>query len=388
MSGVSLPPDAPAVRLCHVVKWEHYDGYGFNLHTEKSKSGQFLGKIDQGSPAEAAQLKEGDRIVEVNGVNVANENHKQVVERIKAVPSETKLLVVDPLADNWYKEHKIIIKNSLPSVVQCKTPKPVLKRTSHSELSPRLCHLVKRPDFDGYGFNLNADKVRNTQYVGSVDKDSPAERAGLQVNDTIIEVNGVNVEGLNHKEIVEKIKAVPHETKLLVVDEATARWMRENNPPAANGRLAATVATAAKPAKAKQSSTSVESPYALRLCHLRKWPNYEGYGFNLHANNKREGHFVGQVNSNSPAQLGGLLRNDRVVQVNGLNVEKDTHKQITERICQNRDSVDLLVVDPETEEYFTKENIPLLSANVVQKHTPEESPLQTGPQASFTDDMF
>lgn len=73
-----LPPDAPAPRLCHLIKWPDFDGYGFNLHAEKSKSGQFVGKVDELSPAQAAGLREGDRIIEVNGVNIANENHRQV----------------------------------------------------------------------------------------------------------------------------------------------------------------------------------------------------------------------------------------------------------------------------------------------------------------------
>lgn len=113
---------APAPRLCHIVKWAHFDGYGFNLHAEKGKPGQMIGKVDEGSPAEAAGLREGDRIVEVNGVNIANENHKQVVQRIKAVDDETKLLVVDAEADKYLKAHDIVIKSSLPSVVHLKTP--------------------------------------------------------------------------------------------------------------------------------------------------------------------------------------------------------------------------------------------------------------------------
>ncbi len=67
----------PCPRLCHVTKWAHFDGYGFNLHAEKARPGQFVGKVDEGSPAEAAGIKEGDRIVEVNGVNISHENHKQ-----------------------------------------------------------------------------------------------------------------------------------------------------------------------------------------------------------------------------------------------------------------------------------------------------------------------
>ncbi|XP_031641242.1 Na(+)/H(+) exchange regulatory cofactor NHE-RF2 [Contarinia nasturtii] len=83
-------------RLCHIVKRDDFDGYGFNLHAEKGKPGQYIGKVDDQSPAEVAGLKQGDRIIEVNGVNIGNETHKQVVQRIKAISDEVQLLVIDP----------------------------------------------------------------------------------------------------------------------------------------------------------------------------------------------------------------------------------------------------------------------------------------------------
>lgn len=119
-----LPDDAPAPRLCHLIKWPDFDGYGFNLHAERSNPGQFIGKIDDESPAQMAGLREGDKIIEVNGVNISNENHRQVVERIKADPQETKLLVVDQETDLWYKEQDIVIKSSQINVVYVKTPYP------------------------------------------------------------------------------------------------------------------------------------------------------------------------------------------------------------------------------------------------------------------------
>lgn len=86
-------------RLCHVSKRPDFDGYGFNLHAEKGRAGQYIGKVDEASPAESSGLRQGDRIIEVNGVNIGSETHKQVVERIKSVPEHTKLLVIDPKAD-------------------------------------------------------------------------------------------------------------------------------------------------------------------------------------------------------------------------------------------------------------------------------------------------
>ncbi|KAI5699390.1 hypothetical protein M8J76_000626 [Diaphorina citri] len=112
----------PVVRLCHILKWTDFDGYGFNLHGEKGKTGQYIGKVDEGSPAEAAGLKEGDHIIEVNSVNICNENHNQVVQRIKAVPDETKLLVVDVASEEYFKSNNITISSSLPDIVHLRTP--------------------------------------------------------------------------------------------------------------------------------------------------------------------------------------------------------------------------------------------------------------------------
>ncbi|XP_026730890.1 Na(+)/H(+) exchange regulatory cofactor NHE-RF1-like [Trichoplusia ni] len=83
-------------RLCHVRKTPDFDGYGFNLHAEKGKPGQYIGKVDEGSPAESAGLKRGDRILEVNGHSIAGESHKQVVARIKERGEDAELLVVAP----------------------------------------------------------------------------------------------------------------------------------------------------------------------------------------------------------------------------------------------------------------------------------------------------
>ncbi|CAG9816892.1 unnamed protein product [Phaedon cochleariae] len=90
----------PVTRLCHIQKWAHFDGYGFNLHAEKGKPGQYIGKVDGGSPAEAAGLRQGDRILEVNGESIAGKTHKQCVELIKSHAGETKLLVAEPDEDD------------------------------------------------------------------------------------------------------------------------------------------------------------------------------------------------------------------------------------------------------------------------------------------------
>lgn len=63
-------------RLCFLTKGER--GYGFHLHGERNKGGQFIRKVEPGSSADLAGLRPGDRVVEVNGENVENETHHQV----------------------------------------------------------------------------------------------------------------------------------------------------------------------------------------------------------------------------------------------------------------------------------------------------------------------
>lgn len=127
-------------RLCQVSKRPDFDGYGFNLHAEKGRPGQYIGKVDESSPAESSGLRQGDRIIEVNGMNIGAETHKQVVERIKSVPDHTKLLVIDPKADiNSHQQLALIekVKKSSNGVVDHennngKTVEPVEKeKTQH-----------------------------------------------------------------------------------------------------------------------------------------------------------------------------------------------------------------------------------------------------------------
>ncbi|CAF4480932.1 unnamed protein product, partial [Rotaria magnacalcarata] len=113
-------------RLCHLRRWPDFVGYGFNLHCEKSKLGQFIGKVDEKSPATSAGLRENDRIVEVNFAPIGTENHKQVVQRIKEgvtrngtkYPDEVILLVVDPQTDEYYKSKSMAIRSSDPNVLK------------------------------------------------------------------------------------------------------------------------------------------------------------------------------------------------------------------------------------------------------------------------------
>lgn len=239
----------PLPRLCCLEKGPN--GYGFHLHGEKGKVGQFIRLVEPGSPAERAGLLAGDRLVEVNGENVEKETHQQVVSRIRAALNAVRLLVVDPETDERLQKLGVQVREELlggqegptqaepPAAAeaqeaggenesQASAREPREAEKSHPErreLRPRLC-IMKR-GANGYGFNLHSDKSKPGQFIRSVDPDSPAEASGLLAQDRIVEVNGVCMEGKQHGDVVSAIKAGGDETKLLVVDKETDEFFKK-----------------------------------------------------------------------------------------------------------------------------------------------------------------
>eukprot|EP00096_Caligus_rogercresseyi_P000195 TRINITY_DN1052_c0_g1_i6.p1 TRINITY_DN1052_c0_g1~~TRINITY_DN1052_c0_g1_i6.p1 ORF type:complete len:357 (+),score=120.10 TRINITY_DN1052_c0_g1_i6:131-1201(+) len=252
-------------RLCKLAMWPDFDGYGFNLHAEKSRPGQYVGKVDEGSPAEAAGLREGDKIIQVNGTNISSENHKQVVSRIKSIPNETELLVVDVETERVYREagteisreDAVVISSSTSSSskelshaqeVQEETEdedrksiestgSSIDKRTlDPSESSPapgkiRSCHIIKNEPSESFGFSIQTVKKENTKVIKEISPDGPAERAGLHLDDIVLAVNGEDVIEENHKAVVERIVSRSLDTTLLVTDKDTFNQCREHDIP-------------------------------------------------------------------------------------------------------------------------------------------------------------
>ncbi|EFO94556.1 hypothetical protein CRE_25030 [Caenorhabditis remanei] len=112
---VKIPSGAVPPRLCVIEKLNGETEYGYNLHAEKGR-GQFVGIVDANSPAERGGLITGDRIFAVNGHSIIGENHKKVVERIKANPNRCEMLVISEEGAKLYQEHNIPITLDLPNV--------------------------------------------------------------------------------------------------------------------------------------------------------------------------------------------------------------------------------------------------------------------------------
>lgn len=107
------------LRLCRLVPRPDFSGYGFKVHAERYRAGQFIGQLENGSPARDSGLAVGDRIVEVNGVNVETDSHQELAERIAAAKNELTLLVVDQEADEYFRQMELPLTSTQPFVEQC-----------------------------------------------------------------------------------------------------------------------------------------------------------------------------------------------------------------------------------------------------------------------------
>ncbi|XP_010083423.1 PREDICTED: Na(+)/H(+) exchange regulatory cofactor NHE-RF4 [Pterocles gutturalis] len=150
------------VRELHMVKGPA--GYGFLLKEDDCSSGatgQFLWDVDAGLPAEQAGMKEGDRLLAVNGESIEGLDHQQTVLRICARDDQVTLLVIDPASDEFYQSiglsPLLFFENSDPA---SGSRTPLLPSPSGS---PGLCHVEVRPKGPGSWLVDAANSIGITQ---------------------------------------------------------------------------------------------------------------------------------------------------------------------------------------------------------------------------------
>lgn len=258
--------------------------------------------------------------------------------------------------------------------------------------SPRLCIIEKSSVDQEYGYNLHAEKGKD-QFVGTVDKGSVADKAGLRMGDRIFAVNGVSIQGESHRKVVERIKQDPLRCELLVLEEAGVEWYKEHNisisptlpniitiskdHPLKNNNVGESsgspppntwyapsqnskdpVFVAPPPPDTNTSSSTMNSSLRPKptLARLEKKSVTDEFGFNLHAE-KNKGHFIGAVDANGIGDRAGLKMGQRIVGVNHVLVNPSTpHKEVIGLIKKNPLTTVLLVASEEVDNWYKQHN--------------------------------
>ncbi|XP_040438861.1 Na(+)/H(+) exchange regulatory cofactor NHE-RF3 [Falco naumanni] len=344
-------------RECKVTK-KPQKTYGFYLRIEKDTAGHLIRNVEKNSPAEKAGLKDGDRVLRVNGVFVDKEEHAQVVEIVKNSGNSVVLLVLDDVSYHKAEKEGVNLeelgqKVSTGQQQEQQSPLPTANGAIAAVPQPRLCYLVREEK--GYGFSLKSTGGQKGLFIVDLAPQGAAAKAGVQNNDRLIEINGKNVENDTHKEAVEKVRKSENHVMFLLSNEETDRYY-----------------TSQKMVLSKESASLRLLPLKPRLIEIQKGKN--GYGFYLRMEQNTGDHVIKDVDSGSPAAKAGLKDNDILIAVNGEQVDGVDHESVVRKIKQPEAITTLLVVDKETDAMYKLAQIsPFSYYYKVQDPTPAKT---------------
>lgn len=350
------PGLVPQPHLCYLVKKEK--SYGFSLKSTSGQKGVFLIDLAPRGPAIKAGVRQDDRLIEINGENVENDTHEEVVEKVRRSGDRVMFLLSSKETDQYYTRHKLQLKRELAT----------LKFLPHK---PRVLELKKGKD--GYGFFLRMEQNGKGHFIKDIDNGSPAAKGGLKDNDILVAVNGDPVETLDHDTVVEKIRNCGEKTTLTVVDEETDIMYKmahispclyhhatRCNPHEIPGAIQNAIPVQSpRAAEVPRHPTKEEHPKP-RLCKLMKNPN--GFGFRLNAIQDVPGQFIKEVQKGGPADVAGLQDDDIVIEVNGMNVENKDYEDVVAKVQQSGNKLTLLVCGEAAYKYYKSQNIPITAS--------------------------
>uniref|UniRef100_A0A8C4TGI1 PDZ domain containing 3a n=1 Tax=Erpetoichthys calabaricus TaxID=27687 RepID=A0A8C4TGI1_ERPCA len=169
------------------IRWSALgpETFGFCLRLEEATEGHVIRQVEPWSLAERSGLQDGDRVLEINGVFVDHLEHNKV--------SESCFLLAPPIGVCCYVT--------------------LIAQQSHD----KKCKGYKRKGPHPVNFSLPVC-VSAAHFLQEVDQESPAEHAGMCDGDLLLAVNGDPVEGVDHEDIVAKIRASGSQVTLTVID--------------------------------------------------------------------------------------------------------------------------------------------------------------------------
>jgi hypothetical protein len=177
----TLPPlnDKPEPRLCHLLTWSNYDGYGFFV--AYNSDGCYVKSVEPNSPAAMGGLRAYDRIVEINFKSVNSKDREFIMKQISKHKKQQQnltggskrsfgttrssksakstgsqylhILTCDPSTYKWLGERRIEIsaRNKALRIQECFTPSEfsLVNVMEQGRSSSKVQHEPDLPATDG-----------------------------------------------------------------------------------------------------------------------------------------------------------------------------------------------------------------------------------------------
>ncbi|KAM5246006.1 Na(+)/H(+) exchange regulatory cofactor NHE-RF4, partial [Ctenodactylus gundi] len=201
---------------------------------------------------------------------------------------------------------------------------------------PRFC-LLSQDEGRSFGFHLQQHLGRAGHVVSRVEPGTSAQHQGLREGDLILAVNSEAVEHEDFPVVVRHIRASGPRVLLTVL----ARHVYE--------------AVRAQQGKGTPLCPALGLGVRPRLCHVVR--DEGGFGFSV--THGARGPFWLVLSVGGAAERAGVPPGARLLEVNGVCVEKFTHSQLSRKLWQSGQQVTLLVAGPEVEEQCRQLGMPL-----------------------------
>lgn len=236
--------------LPETVRWGHTEdvelindgsGLGFGIVGGKS-SGVVVRTIVPGGLADRdGRLQTGDHILKIGGTNVQGMTSEQVAQVLRNCGSSVRMLVArDPVGE-------IAVTPPTPASLPVALPVVAATRTLDSDSSPSETYNVELVKKDGQSLGIRIVGYVGTThpgeasgiYVKSIIPGSAAYHNGqIQVNDKIVAVDGVNIQGFANQDVVEVLRNAGQVVHLTLVRRKTSSSASPSEQPSSRETVA------------------------------------------------------------------------------------------------------------------------------------------------------
>uniref|UniRef100_A0A8C3XCI7 Multiple PDZ domain protein n=1 Tax=Cyanoderma ruficeps TaxID=181631 RepID=A0A8C3XCI7_9PASS len=227
-------------------------GMGSRLSNGEVMRGIFIKHILEDSPAgKNGTLKTGDRIVEVDGIDLRDASHEQAVEAIRKAGNPVVFMVQSIISrprafgqSDAEPEKSSLCNLPLPppsafSGMSCDVPqsssitvpedvekedefgyswKKIMQRYGNLPGELRMIELEKGKTGLGLSLAGNKDRSRMSVFIVGIDPNGAAGKDGrLQIADELLEINGQILYGKTHQNASSIIKCAPSKVKVIFI---------------------------------------------------------------------------------------------------------------------------------------------------------------------------
>ncbi|UJR14446.1 hypothetical protein I4U23_001443 [Adineta vaga] len=310
---------------------------------------------------------------------------KEIIRTSQSSSNRLELLVIAKDAHALLSQEDIFIKAASAKIIETPRVMPIEYKYFH-KYQPRTCIIDLHEKDTSFGLTIAEGENKIGLFIEEIKPKSPASKTSLRKYDRIIEINDKYVDNDSSDSILKKLNKAEtrRSVKLYVVDTETYRYFKANKIPLSSSGLRKsqsiklfqemnnkhlTLKNQSTPNRTEPSKVHhISNPEIsilqedIRLCTILRTNSRDPPGFVIDYNQKERSHVLNIVpscqNRLSDAELAGIKPNDRLIEINGKNIENLTNEEIKQRIhaIKYPNSLQLLVVDVPTYHYYQQQN--------------------------------